>query len=228
MVHVRRPASSGALDRHQARSVVLTRLPGYRLVALVLWFVVFVGGSVTACGPNRPAARVNLPAPVESTSLGPGDIFSMQIVGEKDLPEEYQVASDGTVDVPYLDRLQVAGLEPQQVATLVREQLIEREILTDPSVVVRVKEYRSKQVTVLGQVQKPGSFAYQQGMTLVQALSQAGGLNSIAQSHRVRLTRRTPKGSKTVVVDVDAINAGEAEDIPLQAGDRLFVEERVF
>jgi protein involved in polysaccharide export with SLBB domain len=61
-----------------------------------------------------------------------------------------------------------------------------------------------------------------------QALSQAGGLNSIAQSHRVRLTRKTQQGSKTVVVDVDAINAGDAEDIPLQAGDRLFVEERVF
>lgn len=186
--------------------------------------------SVTApgCAPSRTAARVNLPAPVESTSLGPGDVFHMQIVGEKDLPDEYQVASDGSVDVPYLARLQVAGLEPQQVATLVRERLIERGILKDPSVVVRVKEYRSKQVSVLGQVQKPGSFAYQAGMTLVQALSQAGGLNSIAQSHRVRLTRKTGQGTKTVVVDVDAINAGEADDIPLQAGDRLFVEERVF
>lgn len=191
--------------------------------------VLFVLLLSVACASRRPMARVELDPPTPSTSLGPGDVFILQIVGEKDLPDEYQVGTDGTVDLPYLEHVEVAGLEPQQLARLVRQRLIEEQILRSPSVVVRVKEYRSKQVSVLGQAQRPGSFPHEPGMTLVQAVSLAGGLNSIAQTRRVRLTRQLANGkSRTVLVDLDAINAGEAEDIPLQAGDRIFIEERVF
>jgi hypothetical protein len=65
-------------------------------------------------------------------------------------------------------------------------------------------------------------------MTLVQGVSLAGGLNSIA-ARRLRLTRRSKQGgTRTVVLDFDAITSGAAEDPPLQSGDRIFVEERVF
>lgn len=170
-----------------------------------------------------------LAAPEASTTLGPGDVFQMQIVGEGELPDEYQVASDGTVDLPYLEALYVAGLEPQELARLVRQRLVERKILTQPSVVVRVKEYRSKQVTILGQVRTPGSLPFQPGMTLVQAISIAGGVNSIAVRDAIRITRRKKEGgTRTVVIDLDAINAGSSEDVLLQPGDRIYVAERVF
>ena len=55
-----------------------------------------------ACGSSQDNSHIKLPPPVESTTLGPGDVFHMRIVGEKDLPEEYQIASDGTVDLPYI------------------------------------------------------------------------------------------------------------------------------
>jgi polysaccharide export outer membrane protein len=165
----------------------------------------------------------------ENTTLGPGDTFMMEIVGEKELPKEYQVASDGTVDVPYLHTVKVAGLEPQEVARMIRQRLMEERILNDPSVVVQVQEYRSKQITVLGQVVKPGAFSFRAGMTLVQAISQAGGLNAIALRDSVRLTRRIANGkTRTVSVDFEAISSGDEDDIVLQAGDRIFVDERVF
>jgi protein involved in polysaccharide export with SLBB domain len=193
-----------------------------RLLALVVM-------TSLACQRQSKLVAPNLPVPVESTTLGPGDIFRLEVVGEKDYPSEYQVASDGTVNFPYLDGATVAGLEPQAVATLVRENLMNRQILTQPSVIVRVIEYRSKRVTVLGQVKNPGSFPFQAGMTLVQALSQAGGGTAIAMVDQVRLTRRLEHGkSITVLIDVTAINDGTLEDVLLQAGDRIFVEERVF
>lgn len=199
-----------------------------RALTWLLWGLAIVV-LTWACQARRPAKPPNLPAPMESTSLGPGDIFQLEVVGEKDLPSEYQVASDGTVDFPYLSGIQVAGLEPQQVASVVREGLVNKQILTDPSVIVRVKEYRSKRITVLGQVNKPGSFPFQPGMTLVQAISLAGGPNSLAVTDRIRLTRRIKdEKSATVVVDLAAINSGEMEDILLQAGDRVFLDERVF
>ncbi|MDX2051596.1 MAG: polysaccharide biosynthesis/export family protein [Polyangiaceae bacterium] len=180
------------------------------------------------CSAHSDNASVRLPDPVESSTLGPGDVFRMEIVGEKDLPQEYQVASDGSVDLPYLHTVMVSGLEPQVVARLVRKLLIEQKFLTDPSVIVSVKEYNSKRVTVLGQVQKPGSFPLTPGLTLIQAISLAGGFNSIAAGDQVNLTRKTKSGSKTVVVSIDAITDGRAQDIPLQASDQIFVRERVF
>lgn len=185
-------------------------------------------GLAVACSTRTDNTNVQLPDPSESTTLGPGDVFKMEVVGEKDLPQDYQVASDGTVDFPYLHTVKVSGLEPQAVARLVRKLLIEQKFLMDPSVIVSVKEYNSKRVTVLGQVQKPGSFPLTPGLTLIQAISSAGGFNSIAAGDQVNLTRKLKTGSKTVVVSIDAITDGEAQDIPLQAGDQIYVRERVF
>jgi len=152
----------------------------------------------------------------------------MEIVGEKELPTEFQVAADVTVSFPYIQDLKVAGLEPNELARKLRETLIEKKILTDPSVVVSVIEYRSKTVTVLGQVQSPGSFPLTPGMTLLQAISMAGGFTSIAQKSRVNLARNTDGKSTTVVVDTESIYEGDSSDIVLQSGDRLYVHERVF
>jgi polysaccharide export outer membrane protein len=184
---------------------------------------VFVG-----CGPRVDNSRVALPPPIESSTIGPDDVFRMQIVGEKDLPEEYQVSSDGTVDLPYIHRIQAAGLEAPELAQLVRDKLVADQILKDPSVIVTIKEYRSKKITVLGQVQKPGSFPFASGMTLLQAVSVSGGFTSIAKTDRLNLTRKTKTGSKTVVLSVDSITDGRSPDILLQAGDVLYVGERVF
>jgi protein involved in polysaccharide export with SLBB domain len=181
----------------------------------------------SACG-GRPKTRVNLPPPVESTTIGVGDMFSMTVVGEDKLPKEYRVAPDGTVDLPYIHRLQVAGLEPQELAELIRKKLVEGNILTDPSVSIDVKEYNSKRIVVLGQVQKPGSFPVTPGVTFLQIISQAGGFNAIANRDRVNLTRKTGKQVRTIVLSADAITDGSLTDIPLQAGDAIFVPERVF
>ncbi len=180
------------------------------------------------CGGTRSDGRTALTPPGQMTTLGPGDSFQLEIVGEPDLPKEYQVAADGTVTLPYIQTLTVSGLEPQQLAAEVRKRLIDGQILTDPSVVVTVKEYRSKVVVLLGQVQKPGSFALAPGMTLIYALSLAGGFTSIANTGNVNLARVHDGKTKTVVINVEEIYEGHAQDIPLQPGDRIYVPERVF
>jgi len=197
-----------------------------RLLSLV--WVLCTCAVLFSCGSSRNNSHLNLPPPKDQSSLGPGDVFHMEIVGEKDLPTEYQVASDGTVDLPYIQRVKVEGLEPQEVSKLVRERLIDQKILSDPSVSITVKEYNSKKVTLLGQVAKPGSFPFSPGLTLIQAVSLAGGLTSIANTDRVNLTRKDKQGARTVVVSVDAITDGRSPDIPLQAGDQIYVHERIF
>jgi polysaccharide export outer membrane protein len=194
-----------------------------------VWFFALALVSLNGCASHGGTRAQYLPAPSEKTVVGAGDVFTMQIVTEKDLPSEYQVASDGTVDLPYVHTIQVAGLEPQEIARVVRQKLIDGKVLTNPIVVVQVKEYRSRAVVLLGQVARPGSFPLTPGLTLVQAISMAGGLSQIANDDNVTLTRKLPSGqTTTVTISVDAITEGHAQDVPLQAGDRIYVHERLF
>jgi polysaccharide export outer membrane protein len=182
----------------------------------------------SACGSSQPKP-VNLPPPEQATTIGVGDVFEMRIVGEDKLPTDFTVAPDGSVDVPYIKRIKVAGLEPQEVAELVRARLMEEQFFTDPSVSVSVKAYNSKRIEVLGEVQKPGSFPLEPGMTLLRAISLAGGFNSVANRSKI-IIRRRAKDGKTVADTVSAedISDNKIPDVPLQAGDSIDVKQRVF
>src|SRR5215470_7998119 len=113
-----------------------------------------------ACSSPRPPPPRNLPAPVQSTVVGPGDVFEVSVLGEKDIEKEYRVQPDGTIDFPYLDRIPVAGLEPQQIEDLLRQKFVEKKILVDPQITLLMKSYGSKKVSILGAVAKPGSLAW--------------------------------------------------------------------
>ena len=172
-------------------------------------------GAPTPAGHGRP---LSLPPPVDATTLGVGDVFEMRIVGEDKLPTAFTVAPDGTVDLPYVKRLHVAGLEPQELAAAIRERLISAEILSDPGVSVSIKEYNSKRIEVLGEVQKPGSLAIQPGMTLLRAISLSGGFNSIADKSRVTVRRRVHVDPLTDLRNRAGIVAGLDEAIDFAKG----------
>jgi polysaccharide export outer membrane protein len=180
---------------------------------------------LTACA-GAPARPLQLPPPVELGSLGPGDVFEVRIVGEEKLPVAFTVSPDGTADLPYVRRLHVAGLEPQEVADLIRARLIERQVLSDPNVSVSVKDYNSKRVEVLGEVARPGSLTLQPGMTLLRAISLSGGFNALANRGRITVRRRVKGGTRAATVSAEQIMTNEIPDPFLQAGDSINVEQR--
>jgi polysaccharide export outer membrane protein len=182
-----------------------------------------------ACSAGAPPPR-NLPPATPSTTLGPSDLFEVNVVGEKDLPKEYRVQPDCSIDFPYLDRVtDVCGLEPQQLVDKLKASLKQKGILTNPQVTLVVKQYASKKVSVIGQVNKPGSLAWTDGLRLFDVISQSGGFTSIADSKNVVLVRRIANGKTvTVNVNVDGIGDGTQPDIPVQAGDTIKVDARVF
>jgi protein involved in polysaccharide export with SLBB domain len=161
--------------------------------------------------------------------IGPGDLFKVTVLGEKDLPGEYRVQPDGTIDFPYVDRLKVAGLEPQQIVDVIKQGLVEKKILIDPQVTLVVTQYNSKKISIVGSVNKPGSLPWTEGMKLVDAISLAGGLTSIADGDHVLITRLVgPHKTVTATVSVDDITDGKLGDVPLQAGDTIKVGQRMF
>jgi polysaccharide biosynthesis/export protein VpsN len=178
------------------------------------------------CGTRVPPAQ--LPPPSSSTTIGVGDVFEMRIVREDNLPTSFTVAPDGTVDVPYIKRVHVAGLEPHKVSEVIRRQLIEQDYLTDPIVIVNMKEYNSKRVEVLGEVARPGSLRFEPGLTLLRAVSLVGGFSPMAAKDSVTVRRQVDGGTRAVTVSVQDIIDNLTADIPLQAGDSINVTQRIF
>jgi protein involved in polysaccharide export with SLBB domain len=162
-------------------------------------------------------------------TVGPGDLFVVNVLGEKDIPQEFRVQPDGTIDFPYLDRIKVDGLEPQEIEDLLKRELADKQILRRPQITLVVKQYNSKRISVIGAVTKPGILPWSEGMKLVDAILLAGGLSSLADGDHVRITRPVPGGKPvTAVVNVEDITDGKLGDVPLQAGDTIKVEHRMF
>lgn len=165
------------------------------------------------------------PPPVENNSLGVGDIFQVRVFNETDLTQDYRVAPDGTIDFPYIGRVAVSGLEPSALADRIRDELRTRQVLTNPQVSVYVREVSSRRIDVIGQVARPGSLTYTPAMTIVQAISGAGGFTALANRDRVVLIRTYRGQRRTFTIPVQGIIEGRFATVILAAGDVLNVPE---
>jgi len=183
-----------------------------------------------ACGHPRPRSADIPSGPaltVFDETLGVDDLFDVRVVGENELSGTYRVGADGTIDFPYVGRLEVVGLRPGQV----QEQLTKRlkdGYLRNPQISVLVKEWNSRKVNVLGQVSKPGPIAYFPRMTIVDAISAAGGFTVIAAKNSVHLRRERGGKVSTSSYRVADISEGRAPNVVILPGDVLVVEERIF
>lgn len=199
-----------------------------RLVSLLsLLLVAMLPLIVPGCGKHYPPPP-KLPEPVVNQQVGPGDVLEVVVVGEDKLPKDYEVGADGMLIFPYTEPLKVSGLEPRQIASSVRDELIKSKYLVDPQVQVKVKAYNSKKIQVIGQVAKQGPQPYQDGMTLVQAISAAGWFTPLADTNHVQIIRQVQKGAVNAVVSVDAITDNAQADVKLQQGDTIKVDQRLF
>jgi polysaccharide export outer membrane protein len=193
------------------------------LVLTMLALLSFWGCAGTTYRPVR------LDPPTDNGSLGAGDVIEVLVYDEPAMSKTYKVAPDGTIDFPFVGVLECEGHMPQEIGRTIKDRLRTEKILKNPQVSVLVKEVNSKKIAVFGQVQKPGQFAMTEGMTVVHAISAAGGFTSMADRDRVTLTRRVGKNKMVrVVFSVAAITEGKIADVPLQAGDTLYVEERIW
>jgi polysaccharide export outer membrane protein len=178
---------------------------------------------------RRSAARVEPPPGVQvnASTLGPGDVLEVRVYREPELSGIYQIGSEGDVVFPLCQRVVVNGLTPNGASDRFRECL-SAGFIRDPQVSVVVKEYNSKKVFVFGEVQKPGTFVYQDGMSIVQAVTVAGGFTRTAAQNATSVTRRVKGQEVRVKVNVQDIALGKAPNFTLEPGDIVFVPESLF
>ncbi len=161
-----------------------------------------------------------------AASLGPGDSFEIRVYGEPDLSGDFRVASDGTIDFPLVGKVTVEGQNASQLSATLSQQL--SRYIKQPDVSVFVKEFNSKKVFVFGEVKNPGTFPYEQGMNIIQAITLAGGFERLADQNGTFVTRVIDGKEERLQVPVKSIGKGDAANFALQPGDIVFVPETLF
>lgn len=154
----------------------------------------------------------------------PGDTFEVTVFEEEELSGEFQVQEDGSIDYPLVGRVKVTGLTQGEVQRKL-EELLRDGYLVNPQVRVNVLERQNLEVSVFGEVKKPGTFPYVDKLTLVQAISDAGGTTEMANPRKVSLTRQTGGKAEVYEVSLKDITRGKRDDIVLLPGDIIYVPQ---
>jgi polysaccharide export outer membrane protein len=195
-----------------------------RLLPVVLSVLVAAAG----CSRRVRSQTVNETAgAAAASSLGAGDVIEVRVYQEPELSGVYQVGRDGDVIFPLCQRVVVGGLSPNGAAEKLRACL-SAGFMRDPQVSVLVKEYNSKKVFVFGEVQKPGTFVYEDGMSIVQAVTLAGGFTKTASQNSTSVTRRVKGQEVKMKVNVQDIALGKVPNFMLEPGDIVYVPESLF
>ena len=171
-----------------------------------------------AISQTRDASRTH-------EALGAGDSVRVTVFQNPDLTTEARVSPRGTIVFPLVGEVELGGLTPAQAGSRIAEQLRRGGFMVKPQVAVSIQQVRSRQVHVLGQLQRPGNYVLEStGARLTDILTLAGGISAAGADTVTVLTHRDGKAI-TRAIDVPAIFHGDpATNIQMENGDTIFVE----
>ncbi len=189
------------------------------------------------CASNPPPSTVastlahQASADVDEYHIGVDDVISVNVWQNDELSVTVPVRPDGRISMPLLGDVQAGGLTPQQVSANIKRALAQ--YIRDPHVVVILKELNSHQflsrVRVTGAVRQQMSLPYRPGMSVLDAVLEAGGLTDFASANRAVLYRRV--GEDTESIDVylgDILEEGDlSTNYALEPGDVIAIPERI-
>ncbi len=158
-----------------------------------------------------------------SLVIGPGDELDITVYGAPDLSGHTRVGSDGNISLPLVGYVHIAGLSSDQAQQAISQQLQEKHIVKEPQVSVFVKEYTNSEISVAGEVAKPGVFSVLGPHRLLDVLEAAGGLTEKA-SNTITISHRDRDELTTVHLSNDPAQMARA-NVALQPGDTVVVPQ---
>lgn len=171
----------------------------------------------TACASSSATLAPIAPAPPGAYRLGAGDEVRITVFGLDAATNSYVVGDAGTIAVPLLPPVAAAGRTAEELQASIVDAIKTRELLRAPSVSVQVQKYRP--FFILGEVQKPGQYPYVPGMSVLTAVSIAGGYTFRADTKKAVILRPTAAG---------AAKGSAKADTPVQPGDTVNILEAWF
>jgi polysaccharide export outer membrane protein len=155
--------------------------------------------------------------------IGPEDMLDISVWKEPDVSRVVPVRPDGRISLPLIHDVQASGLSPQQLAVSVTEKL--KKYLNDPQVTVIVTAINSQRVFVVGEVLRAGAFPMLPGMTVLQALSSAGGFTTFADVKKIHVVRTRNGKNVEIPFNYRDVLRGDnpGQNVKLEPGDTIVV-----
>ena len=183
--------------------------------------------------PASPTAPV-LPPTAGDYEVGPGDVIEVSVYGNDDLSRIPTVQTNGSISMPLIGEVQVAGLTIAEVQRKITN-LLEKDYLVKPQVEVKVREYQSQYVSIVGEVNSPGRKPIRGRMRLIDALIEAGSFKATS-SGQVMITRTDGQfagGERSITVRISSSSSPTAQDLvnlelPLKNGDIITALAKAF
>jgi polysaccharide export outer membrane protein len=171
-------------------------------------------------------SNFNSPIRAQEYRLGKDDVLKITVYREEELDRTVRVSSDGYISFPLLGKVKAEGLTVSELERSLILELIK--YLKNPQVTVFIEEFGT--ITVSGQVEKSGSYPLKGELTVIEAISLAGGFTKIAAKNSVKIMRIEDDKKKTIIVRVADINKSgdKSKDVSLKRGDIIFVPESLF
>ena len=180
---------------------------------------------VVATAGNSQAMAAVSDASAGSTEyrISHQDILQISVFQVNDLNNAVQVNQDGSITLPLVGKVQVAGRTTSEAEQIIAGKLRQK-YLQSPQVSVSVKTY-GKRITVSGEVKTPQVMPDDGNTTLSQAIAHAGGFSPLGNSQRVHIARSKDQHVQDEVYNLDDVQAGKATDPLLKGGDIIVVEQ---
>jgi polysaccharide export outer membrane protein len=183
------------------------------------------GPKLSAAPPKVEAAR----PPAHGYKLTANDLIHIQVFQEDELQTTARIGKDGSIPFPLTGSVSLGGKTIPEATAALTQAL--KEYLIRPQVAVRIIEYTKRHFTVLGQVNRPGTFDLpdETPLSLLEGIGMAGGYSRIANPSKVTVKRHSQEGEKVFRLDAKQMARGSnAPSFHLQAGDTVVVEESLF
>ena len=157
--------------------------------------------------------------------VGEGDVLKIMVYEHNDLATTARVSGDGKVGFPLLGQVEVTNRSVSQISEKLQRLLADGYIV-DPQVAVFIEEYRSKNVTILGQVKSPGLYELRGPITFLELISKAGGLTKdVGSTGTIKRKSRSEKDAITIKVDIKRLveNGETSLNIPIENEDSVYI-----
>ena len=205
-------------------------------LSLFLFFIGCNGNKTTIKKANATISNQQISQEIENLKnsqdylIQAGDLVEIKVYKEDDMDRTLRVATNGSITFPLIGNIKISGLTVSDAEQKLESAL--QEYIKTPSVSFLIKEYANKTVYVLGQVKKPSAISIlpEKTMTLLEAITSAGGFTDVAAISKVKILRMEDGVQKSVEVDVSQITkeGNKQYDVPLKPADVVFVPQSLF
>jgi polysaccharide export outer membrane protein len=162
----------------------------------------------------------------ESLLIGPGDLIQVDVIDTPELEQQVRVTDAGTVPLAFLGDVKLAGKTPAEAATIIGKSLVDKKMMRAPQVTVRIVEYATQAISVVGQVKNAGTFTVTTQQPILKVVAMAGGLTDIAD-RKITIQRHGSSEKLTYYManNADAALSGSLMVFP---GDTVVVPKAPF